>query len=74
MIHLLKSWSKIGVAHRERKKYEALMPVKRLKISKQQPVSTSNQAMPRPEEHKTTSKPKKVSATVVEHYDTDMKK
>ena len=35
MIHLLKQKSKIGLAHRERKKYEALMPVKRLKISKQ---------------------------------------
>ena len=34
MLHLLKQKSKIGIAHKGRKKYEALMPVKRLKISK----------------------------------------
>jgi hypothetical protein len=37
MLHLLKEKSKIGVAHKERKKYEALLPIKRMKVSENKP-------------------------------------
>ena len=33
MLHLLKEKTKIAVAHKERKKYEALMPVKKIKAT-----------------------------------------
>ena len=32
MLHLLKEKSKIGIAHKDRKKYDAFMPLKRLKL------------------------------------------
>ena len=33
MLHLLKEKTKIAVAHKERKKYEAMMPVKKIKAT-----------------------------------------
>ena len=50
------------------------MPVKRLKTSEQQVQQPKLQPVPKMEEPKPSNKTKKVQATVVEHFDTDMKK
>ena len=74
MLHLLKQKSKVGIAHKGRRKYDALMPVKRLKTSAQQPPQQQQPAPQSAEEVKKDAKSKKIQPKVVEHYDTEMKK
>ena len=45
MLHFLKEETKIAVAHKERKKYEALMPIKKIKATETIPTV---HAQPRP--------------------------
>ena len=74
MLHLLKQKSKVGIAHKERRKYEALLPVKRLKTSQPQHAQRQQPVASHAEEAKQPGKTKKIQASVVEHFDTDMKK
>ena len=73
MLHLLKEKTKIAVAHKDRKKYEALMPVKRIKPSEEQPQS---EPIPKPREQEEAKKSqviKKIQPKMLQFGDTDMK-
>ena len=71
---LLKEKSKVGIAHKERKKYDALMPEKRLKTS--QPQSQTPAFVPQPlkEEKRKPFSREKIVPKMTEQYDEEMKK
>ena len=74
MLHLLKEKTKIAVAHKERKKYEALMPVKRIKDTE---VIPQVHAQPKPLQMdivKSSTGMKKITPKIVEKFDEEMKK
>lgn len=70
---LLKKKSKIGISHKSRKKYDALMPEKRLKAN--EPPVKQGFFVPKPqmEEQKKPVGGKVIQPKIIEHYDSDMK-
>ena len=74
MLHLLKEKTKIAVAHKERKKYKALMPVENRVAERNIPPGHQ---IPKPVQldiTKGSSSMKKITPKIVEKFDEEMKK
>ena len=74
MLHLLKEKSKVGIAHKERKKFDPFMPEKRIKLNESFGSARSGAQSRQKEEEKKPETKQKIKPTVLEHFDSTMGK